>query len=190
MFKVRIFPIEPNSKKRITLSYTQVLKADAGLVSYVYPLNTEKFSAKPIKNVSIKVELESKRPLKSIYSPSHAVEIKRHGANRATVGFEATDVQAGHGLRALFRAGKGRTGRESARAQDRRRRRLFPAARLAGHRTRRTRSIVPKDVAFVLDTSGSMAGKKLEQAKKALQFCVENLNDERPLRDHPLLDGG
>jgi len=34
-----------------------------------------------------------------------------------------------------------------------------------------------KDVAFVLDTSGSMAGKKLEQAKKALQFCVENLND-------------
>ena len=36
---------------------------------------------------------------------------------------------------------------------------------------------MPKDVAFVLDTSGSMAGKKLEQAKKALQFCVENLND-------------
>ncbi len=37
--------------------------------------------------------------------------------------------------------------------------------------------VVLKDVAFVLDTSGSMAGKKLEQAKKALQFCVENLND-------------
>ena len=35
----------------------------------------------------------------------------------------------------------------------------------------------PKDVVFVLDTSGSMAGKKLEQAKKALAFCVENLND-------------
>ena len=37
--------------------------------------------------------------------------------------------------------------------------------------------VLPKDVAFVLDTSGSMAGKKLEQAKKALQFCIENLND-------------
>jgi Ca-activated chloride channel homolog len=37
--------------------------------------------------------------------------------------------------------------------------------------------VIPKDVVFVLDTSGSMAGNKLEQAKKALQFCVENLND-------------
>ncbi|MCC6821450.1 MAG: hypothetical protein IT579_12020, partial [Verrucomicrobia subdivision 3 bacterium] len=33
VFKVRIFPIAPNSEKRIKLSYTQVLKADAGLVS-------------------------------------------------------------------------------------------------------------------------------------------------------------
>jgi Ca-activated chloride channel family protein len=41
----------------------------------------------------------------------------------------------------------------------------------------KVKQVVTKDVAFVLDTSGSMAGKKLEQAKKALQFCVENLND-------------
>ena len=66
VFKVRIFPIEPNSKKRITLSYTELLKADNGLVSYLLPLSTEKFSAKPIRKVSVKVDLESKRPLKSI----------------------------------------------------------------------------------------------------------------------------
>jgi Ca-activated chloride channel family protein len=39
------------------------------------------------------------------------------------------------------------------------------------------KKVLPKDVVFVLDTSGSMAGKKLEQAKKALEFCVESLND-------------
>ena len=35
MFKVRIFPIEPHSKKRVSLSYTQLLKADAGLIAFV-----------------------------------------------------------------------------------------------------------------------------------------------------------
>src|SRR5262249_57681086 len=64
IFKVRIFPIEPNSKKRITISYTQLLKSDDGLISYVLPLNTEKFSAKPIKTVSVHVDLDSKRSLK------------------------------------------------------------------------------------------------------------------------------
>jgi Ca-activated chloride channel family protein len=36
--------------------------------------------------------------------------------------------------------------------------------------------ITEKDITFVLDVSGSMAGKKLTQAKKALLFCIENLN--------------
>src|SRR5213078_648285 len=66
LFKVRIFPIEPHSSKRITLSYTEVLKADGGLVNYTYPLNTEKFSAKPVKNVTVNVEVKSERPLKTI----------------------------------------------------------------------------------------------------------------------------
>ena len=176
VFKVRVFPIEPHSKKRIQISYTQILKADAGLVSYVYPLNTEKFSAKPIKDVTIKVELESKQPLKSVYSPSHEVEIKRHGARRATAGFEARDVKPDLDFALYFAPEKDELG-----------------VNLLAHRTGSEdgyflllaspgvdvddKKIVPKDVAFVLDTSGSMAGKKLEQAKKALQFCVENLND-------------
>src|SRR5207237_4637695 len=38
--------------------------------------------------------------------------------------------------------------------------------------------VQPKDVCLVLDTSGSMAGKKMEQAKKALSFCLANLNEQ------------
>ena len=37
--------------------------------------------------------------------------------------------------------------------------------------------IIEKDFIFVLDHSGSMAGQKVKQAKEALRYCVQNLND-------------
>ena len=177
VFKVRIFPIEPRAKKRVSLSYSQLLKSDSGLIGYSYPLNTEKFSAKPIPDVSLKVEVETKRPLKSIYSPSHNVEIKRHGANKATLGYEARNVKPDTDFQIFFAPETDdigvnlmtyRTGSDDGYF-------LLLASPGIGQNEKK---IVPKDVAFVLDTSGSMAGKKLEQAKKALLFCVENLNED------------
>jgi Ca-activated chloride channel family protein len=176
LFKVRIFPIEPHAKKRITLSYAQLLKSDSGLVDFVFPLNTEKFSAKPLKTVSLKVEVETKHPLKSIYSPTHKVEIKRHGANRATIGYEAADVKPDTDFQLFYAQETDELGVNlltyKAPGEDG----YFVLLASPGVDAKNTR-IIPKDVVFVLDTSGSMAGAKLEQAKKALTFCVENLND-------------
>jgi Ca-activated chloride channel homolog len=176
IFKVRIFPIEPNSRKRITLSYTELLKADNGLLSYVLPLTTEKYSARPVKNVSVKVNLESQRPLKSIYSPSHAVEVKRDGPNRATAGYEASDVQPDTDFALYFAPEKDEIGINLLACRQGDEDGYFLLLASPGVDVKE-KQVVMKDVAFVLDTSGSMAGKKLDQAKKALQFCVENLND-------------
>jgi Ca-activated chloride channel family protein len=177
VFKVRVFPIEPNSRKRISLSYTQVLASDAGLISYSYPLNTEKFSAKPIKNVSIKVDLQSKGSLKTIYSPSHAVEIKRDGAKRATVGFEAADVQPDTDFTLYFAPEPEEVGLNLLTYKTSGEDGYFLLLASPGMDAK-DRQVVSKDVVFVLDTSGSMSGKKITQAKKALEFCVENLNDD------------
>lgn len=176
LFKVRIFPIEPRSHKRIKLSYSQVLRADSGLVSYVYPLNTEKFSAAPIKTVSVKVELAVKRPLKTIYSPSHNVEIRRHDSRRATVGFESRNVRPDTDFQVVFSTEDADVGVNLMTYRNGDGDGYFLLLASPGAEIKNNR-IVPKDVAFVLDTSGSMAGRKLAQAKKALQFCVENLND-------------
>src|SRR5215210_835613 len=40
LFQASIFPILPNSDKRLELTYTEVLKADSGTVAYRYPLGT------------------------------------------------------------------------------------------------------------------------------------------------------
>jgi Ca-activated chloride channel family protein len=177
LFKVRVFPIEPNERKRIAITYSQLLPSEGGLVSYTYPLNTEKFSSRPLKAVSVKVEIEGSRPLASVWSPSHPAEIRRHGPARATVGWEAADVRPDTDFQVVFSQEAGGLGANLMAFREDRDRGFF-ALLVSPGADAKPRRPLPKDVVFVVDTSGSMAGDKLRQAKKALAFCVENLNDD------------
>lgn len=176
LYKVRIFPIEGHSRKRIAISYSQVLQSDSGLVAYVYPLNLAKFSAKPIPSLSVKIELESKRPLRSIYSPSHTVEVRRHGENKAVIGYEASNVKPDADFQLFFARDQEDVGLNVMSYRSGSEDGYFLLLASPGVEVGK-KQLVLKDVAFVLDTSGSMAGAKIEQARKALQFCIENLND-------------
>jgi len=178
VFRVHIYPIEGNSRKEVKISYTEVLKADSGLVSYTYPLNTEKFSAAPIHDVSIAVQLNSDRPLTSIYSPTHDVEIKRPDPNHAVIGYEAKDVRPDTDFQLFFAPQKQDVSLDlltyRADPDDDG---YFLLLASPGINSKSTH--LPKDVTFVLDTSGSMADdNKLVQAKKALNYCLANLNPD------------
>ncbi len=178
LFKVRIFPIEPRSRKPIKISYTELLRSDAGTVTYSYPLSTEKFSARPIKSLSLKVEVKTEQPLASIYSPSHKVEIRRDGPNRAVIGYESKDDKPDTDFQLVYSSEKRDIGLSLITHKSGGEDGYFLL--LAAPTVAKETKPAPKDVVFVVDTSGSMAGAKLQQAKKALQFCVENLNaDDR-----------
>lgn len=178
-FKARIFPIEPNSRKQVKISYTQLLKSDTGTVEYTYPLNTEKFSARPLENVSVKVNLTSKVPLKSVYCPSHNVEIRREGDMKATVGYEERNVRPDTDFKLIFSRTTAAVGVDLLTYRNGPDDGYFLLLASPGMDLPAGAQVQQRDVCFVLDTSGSMAeggGLKMEQAKKALSFCLANLN--------------
>src|SRR4249919_4224478 len=55
LFKVRIFPIEPRSRKPIKILYTELLRSDAGTVTYLYPLSTEKSNRSGVDRKSTRI---------------------------------------------------------------------------------------------------------------------------------------
>lgn len=174
--QARIFPIPPGGERRIQLEYTQVLPLEAGFVRYVYPLNTERFSARPLEEVSIRVEVRSKVPLKAVYSPTHQdqVYIDRDDY-RATVSYEETDVLPDRDFQLVYTLGQeevGLTLLSYREPPDDGFFLLLVAPPLKAER------VQPKDVLLILDVSGSMQGEKIEQAKDALAYVLEHLNPE------------
>ena len=93
LFRARVYPIPARGEKRVQISYTEVLKAENGLVKYLYPLNTERFSRDPLTDVSISVRIESQVPIVNVYSPSHKVSVRKEGEGLARVGYEEKDVR-------------------------------------------------------------------------------------------------
>ncbi|MHC4504903.1 MAG: VIT domain-containing protein, partial [Planctomycetota bacterium] len=90
LFKMRVFPIEPHSEKRIQLGYTQVLRRDRGFVTYSYPLVSEKLVKNPLRRLGIEFRVTSGQGLAGLSCRSHAAEPLVDG-NRGALGFTALD---------------------------------------------------------------------------------------------------
>jgi Ca-activated chloride channel family protein len=180
MFRMRIFPIEPGEEKRVKIEYTERLEQDAGLVTYRYPLSTEKFSSRPLDEVLIDVNVRSAIPLKSLFSPSHDVDVFRKSDHEARVSHEARRVTPDKDFVLYFGLSSERFGATLVTGKSKTRDGYF-ALFLAPDFEIDEEQILPKDVVFVVDTSGSMkepARKpwKIDQVKEALRFCINSLN--------------
>jgi Ca-activated chloride channel family protein len=148
-----------------------------GLTDFLFPLSTAKYTADPVENVSVRVTVESESDIKNVYSPTHAVEVRRPDERHATVTYTAKHEIPTADFRLLYDVGKGVV---STRVLSYRPERdgdkdgfflllASPEIKSAG------REAAKKTVIFVVDRSGSMSGKKIEQVRAALKFVIENL---------------
>lgn len=173
LFQASIFPIDPGDTRRVEIEYSEILPVDNGLVRYVYPLSTEKFSAKPLENVAVTVDISSANPIKAIYSPSHPVSIDRDGSYHALAGWEDFDVLPNTDFTLYYTVSPDEIGVNLLSYKTPGEDGFFV---LLAAPNVETEQVIDKDVILVLDVSGSMEGEKMEQARDALLYVLDHLN--------------
>ncbi|HEV2835693.1 MAG TPA: VIT and VWA domain-containing protein, partial [Pyrinomonadaceae bacterium] len=177
LFQASIFPILPNSDKKLEITYTQVVRAEGGTVSYRYPLGTGRQLAQ-IGTVAGRVELESKDPLRNIYSPTHNIDVKRSTDRRSLVSFESESGKEPQDFQLFYTLSKDDFGLTLLTHREPGKQGYF-LLMLSPKDDWSDQEYSAKDVVFVVDTSGSMAEEgKMEKARAALLYGVRILRPQ------------
>jgi Ca-activated chloride channel family protein len=205
VFQARIFPFDPGGERTLTLSYAQVLPQEGENRVFRYltgqgstvggpmamPLmepavapqirpnpRALRHPAGPARFV-IEGSITENQSIRSIYSPTHELALEQQESTQASFSAEgvlharegftlyyATSTERGIGMSVLTHRPEGEDG-------------YFLLTITPG--MSRHRDSIPKNVIFVLDTSGSMQEDlKFEQAVEALDFGLGTLSrDDR-----------
>ena len=177
MFQTSVFPVPPGAERKVTLRYNQLLRKDRHVTDFLFPLSTAKYTSAPVEKVSIEATIESSDDIKSVYSPTHSIEVKRPDDRHAIVKYEVTNQVPAGDFRLFYDNAAGKLGASVLSYRPDKDQEgfflLLASPQLEGKSADRP----AKTAIFVLDRSGSMSGKKIEQGKEALKFVLNNLRE-------------
>ena len=174
LFKARIFPIEPKSDRKIELIYDQMLRYESGTFRFTLPIRQSGQGS--INQFHMTLDLQSDKELGNIYSPSHTIQVNRINKNKAQISFEQNNLEgekdfilyyslSDKEINADLFSFRPRTDQDG----------YFMFYAEPKYDAKPTQEIA-KDFIFVIDVSGSMQGEKIQQARDALQFCLNGLD--------------
>ncbi|MEX0701825.1 MAG: VIT domain-containing protein [Planctomycetales bacterium] len=170
-----VFPVPAGGTQKVRITYEQVLTARGAQVDYVLPRTDALDYRTPWK---ISVRIKSKRPIATVYSPSHAIEMTRaaDGIVSARIADAAATEPGAFRLSYLLQQGSVTA---SLMAYP------DPSGRDGGYflllagmpHEADGRETVSREVTLVIDRSGSMNGEKFEQAREAALQVLAGLRD-------------
>lgn len=177
VFRARIYPVPPRGDQKLVIKYTQILPFLDGTYKIAYPLKTSAQAAQTLEDMTLTVNVAESVPIRTVYSPSHRVSVGRKDEHHATVGFEGDKIVLDQDFVLYVGVAKGDVGMSllTYRPPGEAGYFLLMAAPKAVFDTD---EIQGKAITFVLDTSGSMTGTKLEQAKRALLYSLGRLGGD------------
>ena len=180
LLRLRVFPIPPQGRPEGEAQlHVGRRRRTASLVEYVYPLKTDGKATRDAGRVLASRRRSSRStPIQNVYSPTHAITTDAQRRQGSDDRLRAQPGAARQGLPALLQLGDKDVGltpltHRPIAAED-----GYFMLLISPQVEMSKDSSMPRDMVLVLDTSGSMAGVKMEQARKALKYCLDNLQHE------------
>lgn len=173
LFQTNVFPIPPGVTRAVQFQYTQLVEQREGLFHFRYPLRGQPGGAGDAQ-FEMTVELVNQPGLRTLYSPNHNAAVERTGTDAAEVRLAGALAQADPtfdlfwgvadeviGLNLLSYRPAGEDG-------------FFVLLASPAVESEET-EVVARDIVVVLDVSGSMEGEKMEQARRAVDYVIDQL---------------
>jgi len=169
---------ELKDKVEMVVQFKQEVRDNSGVWMLECPMPATAYANGPVARLSMAVTVGSRDriPLRALFSPTHQATVEREGLYEATVRVKADNYSGEDDFRLCWVADKDDLGLRvlayRAEGDD------DGYFMLLGNPTGGTEeeAVIDKDVIFVLDTSGSMRGEKIEQARLAIEYCLGQLN--------------
>lgn len=178
LIRSSVFPVEPNGQQKVRLTYEQLLLADGERVDYLLPRSESVDYRVPWK---INVRIKSKRPISTVYSPTHQLQTTRKAPGIVSVRLadnartepgpfgvswlmESKDVTASLLAYPDANSGGGYFLLLAGLPAD--------AIKLADDHA------IKRELTLVIDRSGSMRGEKVEQVVEAARQIIAGLEED------------
>ena len=208
IFTQSVANILPQEKIIIEISYVETLKYEDGAYQFVFPMvvgpryipgnsvgkqsggfspdttqvpDASKITPLPAltragHDISISVKLDAGVPVESVQSKSHEIESAMRSASSYEVKLKDEETIPNKDF--ILRYDVAGKKIEDAVLTHRGGKGGYFTLILQPPDEPRVQDITPKEIVFVLDTSGSMSGFPIEKAKEAMKLALDNLNPQ------------
>jgi Ca-activated chloride channel family protein len=129
---------------------------------------------KKVNPVSLHIELDAGFPLETLTSPYHATEHKAHGPGQYTITLSSGSVPADRDFELKWKPELGFAPKAALFREQVGNENYYLLMMLPPSQERKTH-VLPREVIYVIDTSGSMGGVSIRQARKALLLGLKRL---------------
>lgn len=159
----------------VQVTFRQPVKEVQGTSMIEAPLPISGFAHGPVDRLALTADIKTDKPLRAVFSPTHEHKVTRDGLQHANVSTKLNDFRGDSNFRLCWVADEKELGLRvlSYRAEEDEDGYFMLIGNPTGSPNEQ---VIHKDVIFVLDTSGSMRGEKIEQSRAAIEYCLEHLN--------------